>query len=384
MHAVAEAPQTATGASRAVVIAEGLRVARGKRVLLDSVDLELRRGEIVVVLGPNGVGKSTMLSVLAGLLPKAGGTITLHGRVAAALQSPALARRSVRANLELAMGWWGVPRGQRAERVQSALALLHIEHLADRFADRLSGGEARRVHFARALALRSDALLLDEPFAGLDPPTRAELLGDTSAALRDINRATMVVVHDRAEAWALADRLIVLLDGRVAAQGTPHDVLDRPDSIDVARFLGFTGRVREADGGWRYVRPPQVALDADGPWQGRVTRRVPEEDGVLCEVALEEGELQVRSPYPGPRLDERVTLRIDGGVLFEGDERAPATSTSGARSAKDAPRSTSAGPGAAAPAPDPAGRQGRAKRAKPLWAPAKPADARDSTEDPPA
>ncbi len=301
----------------AVLIAENLRVSRGKRVLLDSVDLSLHRGEVVVVLGPNGVGKSTMLAVLAGLLPKAGGKVTLNGRVAAALQSPALARRSVRANLHLAMGWWGVPREQRAERVSHALGLLHIEHLADRFADRLSGGEARRVHFARALALRSDALLLDEPFAGLDPPTRAELLSDTSAALHDADRATMVVVHDRAEAWALADRLIVLLDGRVAAQGTPHEVLERPDSPDVARFLGFSGRVREPDGSWRYVRPPQVALDACGALHGRVTRRVPEEDGVLCEVALEEGELQVRSAYPGPALGERVTLRVDGGVRFD-------------------------------------------------------------------
>jgi ABC-type sugar transport system ATPase subunit len=300
-----------------VLVAEGVRVSRGKRVLLDHVDLSLHRGEVVVVLGPNGVGKSTMLSVFAGLLPKAGGTLTLHGRVAAALQAPALARRSVRANLELAMGWWGVPRAERAERARAALALLHIEHLADRFADRLSGGEARRVHFARALALRSDGLLLDEPFAGLDPPTRAELLSDTSAALRDADRATMVVVHDRAEAWALADRLVVLLDGRVAAQGAPDEVLERPDSIEVAKFLGFTGRVRESDDLVRYLRPAQVALDDAGPLHGRIARRMPEEDGVLCEVELEQGELQVRSSYPGPLVDERVTLRVDGGVVFD-------------------------------------------------------------------
>jgi ABC-type sugar transport system ATPase subunit len=303
----------------AVLIAEGLGVSRGKRMLLPSVDLTMHRGEVVVVLGPNGVGKSTMLSVLAGLLPKSAGTITLHGRVAAALQAPALARRSVRANLDLAMGWWGVPRAERAERARNALELLHIEHLADRFADRLSGGEARRVHFARALALRSDALLLDEPFAGLDPPTRAELLSDASAALRDSNRATMVVVHDRAEAWALADRLVVLLDGRVAAQGPPHEVLERPDSVEVARFLGFTGRVREVDGSWRYARPAQVSIDRSGGLEGRVKRRVHEEDGVLCEVALEDGELQVRAPYPGPAVEELVTLRVEGGVRFGGD-----------------------------------------------------------------
>lgn len=300
----------------AVLEARNLAVARGKRRLLEGVDLTLHRGEVVVVLGPNGVGKSTLLSVLGGLLKPAAGSVELHGRVAATLQTPALARRSVRANLNLAMSWWGVPRSERKERAQGALALLCIEHLADRLANTLSGGEARRVHLARALALRSDALLLDEPFAGLDPPTRADLLGDAQTALRDPGRATMVVVHDRGEAWALADRLIVLLDGRVAAQGDPHEVLEHPADSAVARFLGFTGTLREPDGSELHLRPAHVALDPDGDLQGTVARRVHEEDGVLCEVAVPGGLVHVRSPYPGPRVGDVVRLRLDGGVRF--------------------------------------------------------------------
>jgi ABC-type sugar transport system ATPase subunit len=296
--------------------AQGLTVARGKRTLLTNIDLTLSPGEIVVVIGPNGVGKSTLLAVLGGLLAPAGGTVRSHGRVAAALQSPALAQRSVGANLQLAMSWWGVPRAQRAEREREALALLHIEHLADRLADTLSGGEARRVHLARALALRSDVLLLDEPFAGLDAPTKADLLSDASTALRSEERATLVVVHDRGEAWALADRLIVLLDGGIAAEGRPREVLERPTNLDVARFLGFTGSLREDDGTARYLRPAHVHLDPDGPLAGTVVRRVPEEDGVLCEISLREGIVHVRAPYPGPALQDLVRLRVDGGTRF--------------------------------------------------------------------
>src|SRR6185436_9696474 len=138
-----------------------------------------------------------------GLLEPVSGRVELHGRVAAALQAPALARRTVRANVEAALGWWGVPRAERPARAMDALERMHVGALAGRPAATLSGGESRRVHLARAIALGADALLLDEPFAGLDAPTRAELLSDAAAVLRDPERATLVVLHDRAEAWAL-------------------------------------------------------------------------------------------------------------------------------------------------------------------------------------
>jgi ABC transporter len=248
-----------------------------------------------------------------------------------------------------------VPRAQRAERAESALKLLHVDDLADRMADTLSGGEARRVHLARALALGSDCLLLDEPFAGLDPPTRAELLQDAAAALRHPDRATLVIVHDRAEAWALADRLIVLLDGKVAADGTPASVLERPPTLDVAEFLGFSGRVRDDDGGLRCVRPALVALDPDGPLEGTVRRRTPEEDGVLCDIVLEDGQLQLRTIYPGPQIGDLVRVRVDGSVRYVDGRLAADPPASRRRSPAAAPDA----PAASEPAGDDAAEEDR-------------------------
>ena len=168
----------------------GVGVDLGGRAVLDGVDLELRRGETVALLGPNGAGKSTLLAVLAGLTSPQRGSVERTGTVAAALQGAALAGRTAVANVELALAWWGVPRSARPARARAALAAAGAAALADRPARALSGGEARRVHLARALAVAPDVLLLDEPFAGLDPGTRADLLGDSLDALRSPERTT--------------------------------------------------------------------------------------------------------------------------------------------------------------------------------------------------
>src|SRR5262249_6753438 len=151
------------------------------------------------------------------------------------------------------------------------------EHLASRPAATLSGGERRRVHLARAIAVRPDVLLLDEPFAGLDAEVRASLLEDALSALRSTTRATLVVVHDRAEAWALADRLLILINGRLVAAGPPRELLEQPPTVEVARFLGFDGQVDDGDE-MLLTRPAHVALDPAGPLEARVTRVIPIED----------------------------------------------------------------------------------------------------------
>ena len=296
--------------------ATGATVARGGRTIVTGATLELRAGELVALLGPNGAGKSTLLDALAGALPLSAGTVERHGRVAVALQSADLARRSVLANLTAALGWWGVPRPEREPRAREALATMGAAHLVDRSALELSGGEQRRVHLARALAVRPDVLLLDEPFAGLDAEARSALLADAISALRDPGRATVVVVHDRAEAWALADRLLILLGGELVAQGPPGELLRAPPTVEVARFLGYDGELRDGDERL-LTRPANVRLDPGGPLAARVTGAVPMEDGVRLELATETGRLYAVAPLPSPKPGEAVHVSVDGGVRFQ-------------------------------------------------------------------
>jgi ABC-type multidrug transport system ATPase subunit len=295
--------------------AEQLCVARAGRDVVRDVTLELNAGEVVALLGPNGAGKSTLLDALSGVLPPSRGTIELRGRVAVALQSPDLVRRSVLTNVTLGLAWWGVAREDREDRAKNALRSMGADHLAGRSAATLSGGERRRVHLARAMAVRADILMLDEPFAGLDPEARASLLEDAVSALRSDTRATLVVVHDRAEAWALADRLLVLIDGRLVASGPPRDLLEAPPTAEVARFLGFDGALEDA-GETILTRPPHVKLDQAGPLRGRVTRSIPLEDGARVEIELEHGRLYTVAALPAPRPGETVRVRLAGGVRF--------------------------------------------------------------------
>jgi ABC-type sulfate/molybdate transport systems ATPase subunit len=307
---------------RVLLACRQVSVKRGRRDVVKDVTLELRAGEVVALLGPNGAGKSSLLDALAGAIAPAQGSVERHGRVAVALQAPDLARRSALANVTLALAWWGVPRADREERALHALASMGAAHLAQQPAASLSGGERRRVHIARAIATRPDVLMLDEPFAGLDGEARANLLADTQQILRAPDRATLVVVHDRAEAWALADRSLILIDGELVADGPPQQLLDDPPSITVAQFLGYDGRI-ESDGETLVTRPPHVRVDPDAPLRGRVTGAVPVEDAVRLELELEGGRVYALAQLPAPRVGEIVGVHIGGGVRFPRTGGAP-------------------------------------------------------------
>jgi ABC-type proline/glycine betaine transport system ATPase subunit len=173
-----------------------------------------------------------------------------------------------------------------------------------------------------------DILLLDEPFAGLDPATRADLLYDAASALRSPSRATVIVVHDRAEAWALADRVAVMLDGVVAAQGNPASVFNTPPTEAVADFVGFSGRQVDGQSVIR-LRPSDVALSEDGRYEATVGRLVPVEDGVRVQLITADGDIVALAHAPGPRPGSKVRFDMTGGVTYSADGVRQGAVTSG-------------------------------------------------------
>jgi len=292
---------------------EHVVVRAGGRAILDVPALGLEAGTTTGVLGPNGAGKSTLLRVAAALLEPTSGRLLLDGRAAsrvrlravtsAVLQRPLLRRGSVRSNVETGMRFHRVPRDVMHERSAAWMRRLGIAGLADRPATSLSGGEAQRVSLARALAVEPRLLLLDEPFAALDAPTRGELLADLREVLADTGTAALMVTHDRDEAAALCDRLAVLHDGELRQHGPAAAVLDHPADPECARTLGFDT-----------VLPSRLAERWLGEGSGEVALRA-----VDCQV-VEDGDERFAHPAVLRRIVPlgpvaRVVVEVDGHAL---------------------------------------------------------------------
>jgi tungstate transport system ATP-binding protein len=230
----------------------GLRIRKGGADLLDIPSLAVARGETLSLIGPNGAGKSTLLLALSGIESPAAGELVFRGGpvpagaaalayrrcVAMVFQEPLLFDTTVFENVAAGLRLRGLAKAEIDRRVGENLARFRIAHLAARSARTLSGGEAQRTSLARAMAVAPEVLLLDEPFAALDQPSREGLLDDLAHTLRETGTTTVFATHDRAEAQRIADRVAVLEGGRVRQVGTAEEVLRRPADAFVAAFVG--------------------------------------------------------------------------------------------------------------------------------------------------
>jgi ABC-type sulfate/molybdate transport systems ATPase subunit len=247
----------------AVLTVTDVRHCRGGREVLRVDHLEIAAGERIGLLGLNGAGKTTLLRLLAGIeQPTVGevrvdgaalsrGAAALRRRLAYAPQRPVLLSTSVRHNVELPLRYRRAPRDRRRAVAAAALSRLGVEHLAERPARTLSGGEAQRVSLARALACAPDALLLDEPAAGLDTPTRAMFLADVERALTDRATTVVLVAHRAEEVLALGDRVAVLVDGELRQVAPGARLVSHPADPAVARLIGYENVI-------------EVHIDGDG------------------------------------------------------------------------------------------------------------------------
>ena len=224
---------------------------------IDDVSLDVAPGEIVALLGASGSGKSSLLRAIAGLEPLAAGRITWAGRDISAtpthkrnfgmmFQDPALFP-SLNVGKNVAYGLHQVPRGQRAAIVEHVLELVGLPGFAGRKTTELSGGQAQRVALARSLAPSPRLLLLDEPLSALDRGLRERLVEVLAEVLRETRTTAVHVTHDQDEAFALADRVAILADGRMLQIDTPGNLWRHPVSAEVATFLGYSGFLTQKD-----------------------------------------------------------------------------------------------------------------------------------------
>lgn len=314
-----------------VLVAERLSFHRGQRTILDDVTVRISSNERIAIVGPSGAGKTTLLRVLAGLEQPAAGSLRMprsgdHGvgpsagtvRVGLLFQDLGLfPRMRVRTNVAFPLLAKGVPRAQRRRRAEAALAEAGLGQHANRFPAALSGGERQRVAILRILLSEPLVLLLDEPFASLDP----HLVDHFARWLEKVRASSdvpvVIVTHDVGFALRWADRLAVLADGRIVQSGTPRELFERPANAFVA---GFLGRVTLVDAEVLATGAGTLRCRVPGAGELTVTASAEFAAGDRCRLALRPHHLEiadgglpatvVATEYAGAAVDVLVNCAL--------------------------------------------------------------------------
>jgi sulfate transport system ATP-binding protein len=299
---------------------------------LEDISLEVPDGSLTALLGPSGSGKSTLLRVIAGLEAPDTGAVEMHGTDATGLPPQrrgigfvfqhyaAFKHMTVRDNVAFGLSVRKQPKAQIRAKVDELLGIVGLAGYHERYPNQLSGGQRQRMALARALAVEPRVLLLDEPFGALDAKVRAELREWLRGLHERVPVTTILVTHDQEEAMSVADRIVVMNEGRIEQVGHPRELYDAPSNHFVMSFLGPVSRLGE-----RFIRPHDIAVDTQpvhGSVQALVTRvvhlgfevraelRVDDEQSVDVQLTRDEAERLAIAPggivWVRPPHDERV------------------------------------------------------------------------------
>lgn len=234
----------------AAVELTGLVKRYGTLTTVHGIDLAIADKEFIVLVGPSGCGKSTTLRMIAGLEDISAGSVSIGGRVvnnvapknrniAMVFQNYALyPHMSVRQNMGFGLEVAGAPKAEVKARVDEAAAILGLEALLERKPGELSGGQRQRVAMGRAMVRRPQVFLFDEPLSNLDAKLRNSMRAEIKKLHQTVNTTVIYVTHDQVEAMTLADRIVIMKDGRIEQVGTPMEVYERPANLFVAGFIG--------------------------------------------------------------------------------------------------------------------------------------------------
>ncbi len=336
----------------------GIHKVLGGRDIVDDLDLDVTKGEMVCLLGPSGCGKTTTLRMVAGFLEPDQGSVTIDGRdvtslpperrpTAMVFQNYALwPHMSVFDNIAFGLKLRKMPRAEISDRVGQALELVNLTHHLKSRPARISGGEQQRVALARALVQEPKVLLLDEPLSNLDAKLRVRVREDIREIQQRLGITTVVVTHDQDEALSISDRVAVMNGGRIEQYAAPVDLYRSPATTFVGGFVGamnvIAGVVRPGAGGmvvdvggtdvpvgWTslgrsessgpddtvVVRPEDVLVGGDGP-TAHVTRVIPR--GHFTELVLALGAASVRAYVDGETVtdDEQVSVRFRRVLVY--------------------------------------------------------------------
>jgi sulfate transport system ATP-binding protein len=296
---------------------------------VDQVDLEIKTGSLVALLGPSGSGKSTLLRLIAGLETPDSGRILLTGKDAThesvqdrnigfVFQHYALFKHlTVRRNIAFGMEIRKMPKGRVKARVEELLELVQLKGMGDRYPSQLSGGQRQRVALARALAVEPKVLLLDEPFGALDAKVRKDLRVWLRRLHDEVHVTTVFVTHDQEEAMEVSDEIVVMNNGKVEQIGTPAQIYDNPASAFVMSFIGpvnvlpsdshiFQGNGFESAHPEVFLRPQDVLVEihpTSTTVPARVSRLIHLGWEIQAELMLDDGQV-VTAHLTRDRYDE--------------------------------------------------------------------------------